>query len=389
MEKVLPDAEEQELDTTEYAGIIRFRFYRFGEWIEVCIDDLLPTRKGQLLYMHSNQKEEFWCALLEKAYAKLAGSYEALDAGNSADALSDLTGGISQVYDFEKGKIRGDAEQEAKLFRDLKKALSRDSLINCSMIIQPGENMESQRDNGLIVGHAYTVIKCYELSLGLFGMSGKHKLIKLRNPWGATEWKGKWGDDDPQWNEISDSKKKELDFTNEDDGEFWMEFHEYLEIFDTTTVCRIINTNVSITRKKWYLKELRGKWVPGKNAGGCSNFKDTFFSNPQFQFEILEEDDETVQIVLSQRDQRIVDKPNHIIGFRIFKVDNDHNGRMTKKAGKTVAKSPFSDTRDIYQRFELEVGKYVVIPSTFKQNIEAEFILKIFTEDDANVIELK
>ena len=389
MEKVLPDAEEQELDTTEYAGIIRFRFYRFGEWIEVCIDDLLPTRKGQLLYMHSNQKEEFWCALLEKAYAKLAGSYEALDAGNSADALSDLTGGISQVYDFEKGKIRGDAEQEAKLFRDLKKALSRDSLINCSMIIQPGENMESQRDNGLIVGHAYTVIKCYELSLGLFGMSGKHKLIKLRNPWGATEWKGKWGDDDPQWKEISDSKKKELDFTNEDDGEFWMEFHEYLEIFDTTTVCRIINTNVSITRKKWYLKELRGKWVPGKNAGGCSNFKDTFFSNPQFQFEILEEDDETVQIVLSQRDQRIVDKPNHIIGFRIFKVGNDHKGRMTKKAGKTVAKSPFSDTRDIYQRFELEVGKYVVIPSTFKQNIEAEFILKIFTEDDANVIELK
>jgi len=59
-----------------YTGVFRFNFWCFGEWKEVMVDDRLPTYKSQngrrLLFCSNRQKpDEFWAALLEKAYAKL------------------------------------------------------------------------------------------------------------------------------------------------------------------------------------------------------------------------------------------------------------------------------------------------------------------------------
>lgn len=59
--------------------------------------------------------------------------------------------------------------------------------------------MEAELDVGLVKGHAYSVtaVRDIRLGTGLFSIFNAERIhmVRCRNPWGGTEWKGAWSDE--------------------------------------------------------------------------------------------------------------------------------------------------------------------------------------------------
>uniref|UniRef100_A0AAR2IP90 Calpain 5a n=1 Tax=Pygocentrus nattereri TaxID=42514 RepID=A0AAR2IP90_PYGNA len=401
-QKVIPDWKDQEWDTKRpesYAGIFHFRFWRFGEWVDVVIDDRLPTANGKLVYCHSNDSNEFWSALVEKAYAKMYGCYEALDGGNTADALVDFTGGVSEPIDLLEGHFGQEEEARNQLFERVLKVHNRGGLISCSIRATSQADMEARLDCGLVKGHAYAVTDVRRVRLGhgllAFFKSEKLTMIRMRNPWGEREWNGPWSDSSEEWQRVSKSEREKLGVTVEDDGEFWMTFEDFSKHFTDLILCRLINTSYLSIHKTWEEAMLFGSWSrhddPLRNrSGGCINNKTTYLQNPQYVFEVKKPEDE-VLICLQQKDRRARSKDgkgeNLAIGFDIQKVELNRMYRMHMSQQK-MCSSIFINSRSVFVRKDLNEGRYVIIPTTFDPGLQGDFLLRVFTDVPSDCREL-
>ncbi|XP_068970494.1 calpain-A isoform X2 [Bombus flavifrons] len=380
-----------------YAGIFHFRFWQYGRWVDVVIDDRLPTYRGELVYLHSAEINEFWSALLEKAYAKLHGSYEALKGGTTCEAMEDFTGGVTEMYQMD--------QTPPNLFSILLKAYERNSLMGCS--IEPDPNiLEAETPQGLIRGHAYSITRVKYVEIQTPNQFGKIPLLRLRNPWGnEAEWNGPWSDQSPEWRFIPDHEKEELGLTFDMDGEFWMSFQDFTRYFTQLEICNLnpdslTEDDLNAGKKKWEMSVFEGEWVRGVTAGGCRNFLETFWHNPQYRItlEYPDEDDDkcTVIVALMQKNRRAQRRMGAeclTIGFAIYHLE--YPERLPKpldinffKYNASVARSPaFINLREVTCRFKLPPGVYCIVPSTFDPNEEGEFLLRIFSENKNNMEE--
>ncbi|XP_012232198.1 calpain-B-like isoform X4 [Linepithema humile] len=380
-----------------YAGIFHFRFWQYGRWVDVVIDDRLPTCRGELVYLHSAENNEFWSALLEKAYAKLHGSYEALKGGTTCEAMEDFTGGVTEMYQMD--------QTPPNLFNILLKAFERNSLLGCS--IEPDPNIvEAETPQGLIRGHAYSITRVKHVEIQTPNQHGIIPLLRLRNPWGnEAEWNGPWSDRSPEWRFIPDHEKEELGLTFDVDGEFWMSFHDFTRHFTQLEICNLnpdslTTDDISAGKKRWEMSVFEGEWVRGVTAGGCRNYLETFWHNPQYRITLEYPDDDddkcTVIVALMQKNRRAQKRMGAdclTIGFAIYHLE--YPERLPKpldinffKYNASVGRSPaFINLREVTCRFKLPPGVYCIVPSTFDPNEEGEFLLRIFSENKNNMEE--
>ncbi|XP_055799309.1 calpain-5-like [Salvelinus fontinalis] len=402
-QKVIPDWKEQEWDSKHpenYAGIFHFQFWVFGEWVDVVVDDRLPTINRELIYCHSKLNNEFWSALLEKAYAKLSGCYESLDRGNTGDAVVDFSGAVTEAINLEAEVFHKDQEKIDNLFEDLLKVYDRGGIISCSIKASPSE-IEAWMACGLVKGHAYSVTAVKKVRLGhglmAYFQNKTIPLIRMRNPWGKTEWNGAWSDSSAEWERVGSMERDKLGITVENDGEFWMAFPDWCKYFTDADVCHLINTSLLTIHKTWHEVVHFGSWTkhsePLHNrCGGCMNYKQTFLQNPQYLFDMTKEVDE-VLISLQQRDmkihRRIGQGENLTLGFTVFKVELNRKYRMHNIITQmNVQTSKYINARTVFARVTLPKGRYIIIPSTLKPEILGEFMLRVYTDVDSGCREL-
>uniref|UniRef100_A0A669EBN0 Calpain-2 catalytic subunit n=1 Tax=Oreochromis niloticus TaxID=8128 RepID=A0A669EBN0_ORENI len=378
--------------TEGYAGIFHFQFWQFGEWVDVVVDDRLPTRDGKLLFVHSAEGSEFWSALLEKAYAKVYGSYEALTGGNTIEGFEDFTGGIAETYNLK--------EAPANLFHVIQRALSLGSLMGCSIDITSACETEAVTSLKLVKGHAYSVTGAEEVHF----KGQQVQLVRIRNPWGEVEWTGPWSDGSSEWSHVTEDEKLKLNNVAED-GEFWMSYSDFIRNFSKLEICNLTpDTLTSDDVGRWNYCQFEGMWRVGSTAGGCRNHSATFPSNPQFLLRLEDVDDNpldgkhgcTFLVGLMQKDGRRLMKVNpnlETIGFAIYKYKGCKNVRLGPDVllrQKHVAMSPtFINTREVCGRFNLPPGEYAIIPSTFQPHKNGSFILRVFTEKEADKVSEK
>ncbi|XP_040841676.1 calpain-2 catalytic subunit [Ochotona curzoniae] len=374
-----------------YAGIFRFQFWQYGEWVEVVVDDRLPTKDGELLFVHSAEGTEFWSALLEKAYAKINGCYEALSGGATTEGFEDFTGGIAEWYELKNAP--------PNLFKIIQKALQKGSLLGCSIDITSAADSEAVTRQKLVKGHAYSVTGAEEVE----SAGSLEKLIRIRNPWGEVEWTGRWNDSCPNWNTVDPEVRERL-VERHEDGEFWMSLRDFLTHYSRLEICNLTpDTLTSDSYKKWKLTKMDGNWRRGSTAGGCRNYPQTFWMNPQYVIKLEEEDEDqdngepgcTFLVGLMQkhrRRQRKMGEDMHTIGFGIYEVPEELKGQTNIHLGKnfflttraTERSDTFINLREVLNRFKLPPGEYILVPSTFEPNKNGDFCVRIFSEKKAD-----
>lgn len=352
------------------------------------VDDRLPTRNGQLWVTHDKYLNEFWPSLLEKAYAKLIGCYDALFGSYLTELLEDFTGGLSEFY--HTAKI-----SRENLFEILHQSLLRQSYI-CA-IIETGHRQSVEFEHGLY-GNTFYILR----SLNTLWLAGgrRVRLVKLRNPASmSSDWRGAWGYGSREW--ASFPSKHKLDLVLEFANEMWLTFEDFYTIFNQVTICHVEREERLF---EWETIARDGVWDSVDDQQHhhhqAPNFYKHFAKNVKFHFFLPKESNILVGVMQKfRKKKKLTGLFDLKIGFQIYCLDE----KITEQEIQPInmedfhfpdnwfqERKPVAGTRsyinyrEVVGRYRLKAGNYIVVPNTVYSNRRGQFLLRIFIESSSH-----
>ncbi|CAE7664827.1 DEK1 [Symbiodinium pilosum] len=222
--------------------------------VDTEVDERLCVQTdGSLLGARPGLNGSLWPCYVEKAVAILCGGWDEIVGGDCCKGWRMLTGcndlyefrGMSKMWrclrstvsqtmvesdwpDVGGGGSAGSRCNEAEMFERMCVWDAEDFIMGAATEGSSDRNLK----DGIVDNHGYTVISCLQRVAGT-----EHDLIKIRNPWGKTEFtKGVWRDGGPGWRQnpkVFETCKPDT----ANDGVFWMSRDEFFQYFKTFYLC--------------------------------------------------------------------------------------------------------------------------------------------------------
>merc|ERR1719324_844905 len=380
-----PDLLANNFANAEYArdaGVVMCRLYKEGAWREVMVDTRLPycdtPDVRRVANGHCLNKDEVWIPILQKAMAKIAGCYEKLHAsGTLANALVDLTGGSVATYDLRTPQM-AELVQSNELWNFVRSWFISGCVLGC---VLEQEDAADEPPDGVLPNRAHGVLDVVEVE--------SLRLVRIRNPWGQTEWKGAFADHDQMWNKYPDLKDK-LVYEFGPDGTWWMRFDDWVTAFNQLYVCRLFPQH-------WQQHQITGTWHEMTEAGApvakVSDKSDPdprWFNNPQTRITLETDKPTTVFFSLIQSEEN----PRQPTNLMLLKSKGPRLWDCVKSDIIGVAIENSQDPqREITFEIMLnpaETGKQYIVVSyqdTPKPDasVSSKFYLRIFTSEAVKV----